>query len=261
MNDAARLLLSVLAMFPDGLTQEIMLDLPGLDTGGESVESLGDRLLDTSLAFTQSAGSGGGLAFRLLVPIREYIDKRTPHLADNVLESLLSWVNEVAMDRDLIHYTMKYMLRSTPTVPQLSNLVDTAWRLMVMTRAPSYVSFGGIDDDILQQLTDLSSSYGGQRNVTACKALDAVPATPRHSKVTDDPFEPYISIFVDLGDVHKQAECLMLRGIYRSKLLRDFDLRAIEDFQSAVQVSYEIFCSFSPNLMCFYPAFQSNSNR
>lgn len=245
MNDAARLLLSILAIFPDGLTKDIMLSLPDLDAAGESVESLGDRLLDTSLAFTQPGASGRAPAFRLLVPIREYIDKRTPHLADEVLDSLLLWVNEVASERELMRYTMSYILRSTPTRPQLSKLVDTAWRLMVTTQTPSAVSFACIYHDILQKLAHLSSIDGGQRDQTACKMLQALPNTPLDDEEPEfeDSFEACLSVFISIGDVHKQAECLMLRGICRSAMLRLFNLQAIGDFEKALQASSLIFRS------------------
>lgn len=243
MDDAARLLLSVLAIFPDGLSEDIVLSLPKLNASDESVESLLDRLLVTSLVFTQPTGNGSTLAYRLLVPIREYINKRTPHLADDVLDSLLSWVEDVALDRQHMMNTVDYILRRTPTPTQLTRLVDVAWHLG-MVRKVLHNFFSGVEDTLVQRLSDLCSAPAteSERNLTACRMLRA--AKQPHSTKLDDPegWEMFSSTFVRLGDIQKQAECLMLRGLVLSPPLPSFGIDfwssgpAIQAFEEALEV-------------------------
>lgn len=203
-------------------------------------------MVDTSLAFVQPAGSGGAPAFRLLVPIREYIDKRAPHLADDVLDSLLSWVDEVALDTEQMRYTMEYALRSNPTPRQISNLIDMAWHFLHIVHMPSFMTFGGMPQDLVRKLMDLSAhmSDHNHRNMTACKMLLAFENL--ETDVNTEPFEVYLSTFVQLGDVQKQAECLMLRGLGHCEMLRRFDLSAIEDFDRALQVNLFAVRSLDP---------------
>lgn len=206
MSDSARLLLSVLAIFPDGLHAGWLASLPRFHSpsGLVSPTQLAECLLDTSLAFMQPLLlPSEPSAYRLLVPIREYISTRTPRIPDDVLDILVRWVRLNA--RGGVWSIIKYALGRDQTPWRLRELADTA------AYGENYFLIFTDSDGAIQLLSEASlGPPPDDRTQAICAMMSEVRKLGTPGEVARaDIFDISLNTFIRLGDKQKQAQCLL----------------------------------------------------
>lgn len=222
MNDAARLLLSILAVFPDGLDTNYLSSLPHLPSpaGPVAPTEIVDLLLDTSLTSIQPLGyPKGASAYRLLVPIQEYIDKRSRPIPDNVFNILFPWVQMASESMNKLLIKCALRRDPNPTPARLHRLADAAFCIFLSSielgrYGISHSSGGSRQNEVFRLLSAASSGRHHDERTQAVLAMwSAVSGSLGHSQDwMADEFNTAFQTIKRIGDVHKQAQSLLLRG-------------------------------------------------